>query len=203
MTLDGFVMRKLAPSMRRALLFTLGGVVLSGALVFFAILPMRTRLKTLRAEIAGMNATLASMRKDIADTNRQKAKTAALAAERDAFIASGVLEPLLGSFAMRGKALLDPVAQATGFVIETVKELPLIPLRVPSPAPVQLYGRQPVEFSGHGSYTQIMAFISHAERDLPMATLSSLLILGQPQTPEIHKALITFEWPAKGEKRKP
>jgi len=203
MTLDGSIIRKLAPSMRRAILITLGGAVLSGALVFFAIIPMRTRLKTLGAEIDSLKNTLASARADIAGTNRQKIKAAALAQKRDAIIASGVLEPLLGSFAMRGKALLDPVAQATGFVIETVKELPLIPLQVPSPAPSQLYGRQPVEFSGRGSYTQIMAFISHAERDLPMATLSSLLILGQPQTPEIHKALVTFEWPAKGENRKP
>ena len=203
MNFDGSAIRKIAPSMRRALLITSGGLALAAALVFFAIFPTRTRLKTLGTEIDSMNASLASMRKDIADTNRQKAKTAALAVERDAFIASGVIEPLLGSFAMRGKSLLDPFAQESGFVIDTVKELPFIPLQVPSPAPIQLYGRQPVEISGHGSYTQITAFISCAERSLPLATLSSLLILGQPQTPEIHKAIITFEWPAKGEKRKP
>jgi len=203
MNFDGSAIRKIAPSMRRALLITFGGLALTAALVFFAIFPTRTRLKTLGTEIDSMNASLASMRKDIADTNRQKAKTAALAVERDAFIASGVIEPLLGSFAMRGKSLLDPFAQESGFVIDTVKELPFIPLQVPSPAPIQLYGRQPVEISGHGSYTQITAFISCAERSLPLATLSSLLILGQPQTPETHKAIITFEWPAKGEKRKP
>ena len=203
MNFDGSAIRKIAPSMRRALLITAGGLALAVALVFFVVCPTRTRLKTLGAEIDSMNATLASMRAAIADTNQQKAKTAALAAELDAFIASGVIEPLLGSFAMRGKSLLDPFAQESGFAIDTVKELPFIPLQVPSPAPIQLYGRQPVEFSGHGSYTQITAFISCAERSLPLATLSSLLILGQPQTPEIHKAIITFEWPAKGEKRKP
>ncbi|MDD4017474.1 MAG: hypothetical protein PHV28_05965 [Kiritimatiellae bacterium] len=203
MNFDGSAIRKIAPSMRRALLITAGGLALAAALVFFVVCPTRTRLKTLGAEIGSMNATLASMRAAIADTNQQKAKTAALAAELDAFIASGVIEPLLGSFAMRGKSLLDPFAQESGFVIDTVKELPFIPLQVPSPAPIQLHGRQPVEFSGHGSYPQITAFISCAERSLPLATLSSLLILGQPQTPEVHKAIVTFEWPAKGEKRKP
>ena len=203
MKFDGSVILKLAPSMQRAFLITAGGLALAAALVFFAVFPTRTRLKKLGEEIDSMNATLASMHADIANTGQQKAKTAALVAERDAFIASGVLEPLLGSFAMRGKSLLDPFAQESGFVIDTVKELPLIPLQVPSTVPVQLYGRQPVELSGHGSYTQITAFISCAERSLPLATLSSLLILGQPQTPEVHKAIVTFEWPAKGEKRKP
>jgi len=203
MNFDAPLIRKLAPSMRRALIVTFVALVIAVALISFAILPTRARLKKLASEIDVLNADLASVRADIAATDRQKDKTAALAAQRDAFLESGVIEPLLGSFAMRGKALLDPFAQETGFNIETVKELPLIPLQVPSPAPLQLYGRQPVEFSGRGSYTQITAFISYAERALPLATLSSLLILGQPQNPEIHKALITFEWPAKGEKRKP
>jgi len=203
MNFDAPLIRKLAPSMRRALIVTLVAMVIAVALISFAILPTRTRLKKLGAEIDAIKVNLAAVHADIAAADQQKAKTAALAAQRDAFLESGVIEPLLGSFAMRGKALLDPFAQETGFAIETVKELPLIPLQVPSPAPLQLYGRQPVEFSGRGSYTQITAFISYAERALPLATISSLLILGQPQNPEIHKALITFEWPAKGEKRKP
>lgn len=203
MNFDAPLIRKLAPSMRRALLVTLVALVIAVALISFAILPTRTRLRTLAAEIDVLKTNLASMHADVAAADRQKAKTDALATERDAFLNSGVIEPLLGSFAMRGKVLLDPIAQETGFAIETVKELPLIPLQVPSPAPLQLYGRQPVEFSGRGSYTQITAFIAYAERSLPLATLSSLLILGQPQNPEVHKALITFEWPAKGEKRKP
>ncbi len=203
MNFDAHLIRKLAPSMRRALIVTFVALLIAVALISFAVLPTRARLKKLASEIGVLHANLTSVRADIAAADRQKDKTAALAAQRDAFLESGVIEPLLGSFAMRGKALLDPFAQETGFNIETVKELPLIPLQVPSPAPLQLYGRQPVEFSGRGSYTQIAAFISYAERALPLATLSSLLILGQPQNPEIHKALITFEWPAKGEKRKP
>jgi len=202
MNFNAPLIQKLAPSMRRALIVTLVATVSAVALFSFAILPTRTRLKSLTLEIGVLKDTLASMHQDIAATDQQKAKTAALAAERDAFLESGVIEPLLGSFAMRGKTLLDPLAQETGFNIETVKELPLIQLQVPTPAPLQLYGRQPVEFTGRGSYTQITAFISYAERSLPLATLSSLLILGQPQNPEIHKAIITFEWPAKGEKRK-
>lgn len=203
MNVDAPLIRNLAPSMRRALSITLAAMVIAVALISFAVLPARMRLETLGAEINTLKANLVSTHADIAAAGQQKVKTAALATKLDAFCDGGVIEPLLGSFAMRGKALLDPVAQETGFTIDAVKELPLIPLQVPSPAPLQLYGRQPVEFTGQGSYTQIVAFISCAERAQPLATLSSLLITGQPQSPEIHKALITFEWPAKAEKRKP
>ena len=104
---------------------------------------------------------------------------------------------------MRGKMLLDPIAQQTGFRIDSVRELPPILLQLPKPPPEQLYYRQFIEFTGQGSYAQITAFIAQAEAANPLATLSGFLVLGQPQTPENHKAVITFEWPAKGEKAKP
>ncbi len=193
--------KDLPPPLQQAILITCGSLIICSALIFFAILPVRTRLQVIRTEIADLNGTFASMEKDIAETAQQQAKTTASMLDVDAFIASGVIEPLLGSFAMRGKSLIDPLAQKTGFTISGAKELPFIPLRAPSPAPEQLFGRQPIEFTGQGSYAQITALISLTEESLPLATLSSLVILSQPQTPEIHRAIITFEWPTKGEKR--
>lgn len=187
--------------LQQAILITCGSLVVCSVLLFFAVLPARTRLQALRTEIAGLNGTFEGMKKDISGTTQQQAKTAASIAAVEAFAASGVIEPLLGSFAMRGKALIDPLAQKTGFTVTSARELPLIPLRAPSPAPEQLHGRQPIEFTGMGSYSQVTAFIALTEENLPLATLSSLLILSQPQSPEIHRAIITFEWPAKGEKR--
>ena len=187
--------------LQQAILITCGSLIIGSVLLFFAVLPARTRLQAVRAEIAGLNGTFAGMEKDISGTAQQQAKTAASLADVEAFATSGVIEPLLGSFAMRGKSLIDPLAQKTGFTVNSARELPLIPLRAPSPAPEQLYGRQPIEFTGMGSYTQITAFIALTEETLPLATLSSLVILSQPQSPEIHRTIITFEWPAKGEKR--
>lgn len=143
------------------------------------------------------------MRSDIGTTEATKAKCVAAKGELDKLLAGGVIEPLLGSFAMRGKSLLDQVAQETGFVIDNVKEIPMIPLQLPKAAPEQIYGRQPVEFNGQGTYQQIAAFVAKSEAAQPMITLSSLTIRSQQQSPENHRASIVFEWPAKGEKVKP
>ena len=193
----------LTPSTRRAVSLTVGALTISLLIVFLAVLPKQRKIRQLRQEAETLDQTLTLMRADVATTEALKEKVAAANAQRDALLASGVIEPLLGSFAMRGKALLDPVAQETGFLVDAVKELPAIPLQLPKPAPEQTYGRQPVEFTGQGSYAQITAFIAQSEAAQPLATLSSLLILCQQQTPEKHKAIITFEWPAKGEKIKP
>ena len=185
-----------------AIAITVGCLILCVAVLFLGILPARKRVTTLRTEVSELKSTLTKMRADISGTQQQRIRTAVLMEERDALLATGEIEPLLGSLAMRGKALLDPVAQQTGFAIENVKELPLLPLQVPSPAPEQLYGRQPIEFTGAGNFAQIVAFIASVEEQQPLATLSSLVIQGQSQTPETHKAIVTFEWPAKGEKQK-
>ena len=193
----------LTPSTRRSAAPTAGALAVSLLIVFLAVLPKQREIRQIRQEAESLDQTLTLMRADVATTEALKGKVAAVHAQRDALLDSGVIEPLLGSFAMRGKALLDPVAQETGFLVDAVKELPLIPLQLPKPAPEQTYGRQPVEFTGQGSYAQITAFIAQSEAAQPLATLSSLLILCQQQTPEKHKAIITFEWPVKGEKIKP
>jgi hypothetical protein len=197
-----FALSKLSPPIRMALGVT-GAALLAGvAFLVFGILPARQRIKALTAEIAQLGDTHATMKADIAGTRKQQAATEAAEAALQAVLDQGVLEPLLGSFSMRGKSLLDPLAEKTGFTISDVKEERLIPLQVPVPPPQQLYARQLVEFTGHGAYTQIVAFVQAAEQKFPLAILSGLKIESQIQTPESHKATLTFEWPVKGEKRK-
>jgi len=203
MTLDVPILKRLAPSMKRAIGISAAALVIGLLILFLGAQPQLDVIKAAGYEVHSMNAQMAQMRADIANTEPQKEATDKVMAERDALLALGVIEPLLGSFAMRGKTLLDPIAQQTGFHIDSVRELPAIPLQLPKPAPEQLYYRQPVEFTGQGSYTQITAFITQTETFNPLAALSGLHILGQPQTPEMHRAVITFEWPAKGEKVKP
>ncbi len=196
-------LRELPPATQRLLAVIVGGVALSLLILFLAVFPQQKKMRAVAAEIESLNQTLSRMRAEIGTAEKLKAQCAAARADLDTILAAGVLEPLLGSFSMRGKALLDPVAQEAGFVIENVRELPMIPLRLPKERPEQTYGRQPVEFTGQGSYDQIAGFIAKAERAQPLLTLSSLVILAQQQSPEAHRAVIVFEWPAKGEKVKP
>lgn len=203
MSVNTSIIHKIAPSMQRSILITLGGLTIAGAMVFFLVLPARARLQTLAAELNTLRDTLATVRADIAGTEQQRLKTAEVRSKHDALVRSGVLQPLLNSFAMRGKSLLDPLAQQTGFAIANVKEDRFLRLQVPKQVPLHLYGRQMIEFSGQGAYTSIVNFIALAEERFPLCTLAGLKIISQNQTPETHKAFITFEWPAKGEKRTP
>jgi hypothetical protein len=196
-------LRALTPSAQRALALTLGSVAASLLIVLAAVRPQQARLRTSALAIDALQLTESMMRTDIANTAKVKAHVAATNALLDTLHASGVLEPLLGSFAMRGKTLLDPVALQTGFRIEGVRELPPLPLQLPQQPPEQVHMRQPIEFTGQGNYEQIASFIDLAEQQQRLAVLSSLLLQCQPQTPETHKAIITFEWPAKDEKAKP
>jgi Tfp pilus assembly protein PilO len=200
MTVDMQLLRKLTPSAQRSLSITLGALTACLLLIILAIRPGLTQNRQALEKSDLLNATLNQMLQDVASAETLKKQSAATEAQLEALIAQGVIEPLLGSFAMRGKALLDPVAQETGFMIDSVKELAPLPLQRPKPPPRQTYVRQPVECTGQGSYAQIARFIARAEAAQPLLTLASLRILSQQQTPEIHRAIITFEWPAKGEK---
>ncbi len=193
----------LTPATKRSVAVTLGSVAASLLIVLLAVQPQRARLRKSASEIQDLQLTESMMRTDIANTAKVKAHVVATNALLDTLRADGVIEPLLGSFAMRGKSLLDPIALQVGFRLESVRELPSLPLQLPPQPPEQVHVRQPVEFTGQGSYEQIAAFIAETEKAQRLAVLSGLLILCQPQTPEIHKAIITFEWPAKGERIKP
>ena len=197
-----FALNKLSPPVRMALGVVGAALIIGLAVVVFGIKPARERIKTLTAEVAQLNAKHVSMKADITGTQKQRTATEVAEATLKDILDEGVIEPLLGSFAMRGKSLMDPLAKETGFTIANVKEERLIPLQVPKPPPQQLYARQLVEFTGYGAYTQIVAFVQAAERAFPLAVVSGLRIEHQMPTPERHKTTITFEWPVKGEKRK-
>lgn len=197
-----FALNKLSPPVRMALGVVGAALIIGLAVVVFGIKPARERIKTLTAEVAQLNAKHVSMKADITGTQKQRTATEVAEATLKDILDEGVIEPLLGSFSMRGKSLLDPLAKETGFTIANVKEERLIPLQVPKPPPQQLYARQLVEFTGYGAYTQIVAFVQATERTFPLAVVSGLRIEHQARTPERHKATITFEWPVKGEKRK-
>lgn len=188
---------KIPRYLKKALIVT-AGILLVGALFFsFVIIPARIRLDGLYAQIGVTQESLNNMEQRLNQSARQRQLTAEAEAARRSMMEQGVIEPLLGSYAMRGKLLLDPVAHASGFNIMDTRELHVVPLQLPKEAPKQLYARQLIEFSGTGAYTQIVALIKLAEERLPFATLAGLKIEANRQNPEAHTAAITFEWPVK------
>jgi hypothetical protein len=184
-----------------SLVFTLVSIAGSVAIAVLVILPLRERSVTIRKEVAELQKTLTGMKMDVKTAEEAAAKTSEFRATRDHLVATGMLkpDPISRSLRMGAKSLMMPVAEKASFRLETVKEIPSVLLRLPNPVPTQLYARQPIEFMGRGSFDQIMRFVQETEETYPLTILSSLVIVTQPQTPEIHKAVITFEWPMKHE----
>jgi Tfp pilus assembly protein PilO len=199
MSFQQFDLSKLAPASRRTIAITLGALLLCVAAVACALRIQRPALRKSAQDVDFMEQTLRVTSANISQIATIRSRVTATNSTLETICSSGILEPLLGSYATRAKSLLDSVAFQTGFRIENVRELQPIPLRLPQPPPQQRYVRQPIEFVGQGSYDQIANFVERAEQAQPLVVLHGLSISGQPQNLLVHKAVITFEWPAKGE----
>jgi hypothetical protein len=193
--------KKLPKPFLFSLAFTFLAILGGVALVVFFVLPLRSRSAALSTEVEALTQTLNTMKADIKTAAEQAKKTGELRRKRDFMLDIGLLKPdqISNSIRMGAKSLMVPLAEMTGFSLDGVREHAAVLLRLPSSIPEQLYARQPVEFVGRGSFDQIVCFIQETEKTYPLTILSGLVILSQPQTPECHKAVITFEWPVKHE----
>lgn len=185
-----------SPTHRTALLVGVG-VLLNAALIGLMVLPLKKRMAECIKETESAVLTNDRMSSVVRSINVKKQSVAELQAQYDTSRERGVLTPLLNSYAMRAKRLVQPCAQQSGLAIENAVELASIPLQQPQPLEDSAFCRQPIEFTATGSYAQLTEFIAAMEREHPMSILFSLKINAQQSTPEIHKIQICYEWPAK------
>ena len=200
-------------AMKRAVIFTTTMGVACLGVVAVLIVPQMTKMSSLSDEFDEVNTAfnrvhkniseIANLRKEVAEAEKTLAETTS----------AGVLEPLLGSYEMRALKIVAPVAQKTGvtLITDSVRCLPPLPIKSAESVTVgRFYVRQPIEFAGKGSYTQIVDFLKEIETGMPFVSVSSLRIIGQPSKPEEHIMSISLEWPVfaenkpveKGEKAK-
>ena len=111
---------------------------------------------------------------------------------------NGLLEPLLESYAMRAKSLLDPLAADVGLTIGDYAEMPVRKLPLPKPQAPQLYARKPIRMTCRGSYATIISFLLRVEAKMPLVSLEAFSLKTQ-KDPDNQSATIVFEWPIKGE----
>lgn len=185
-----------SPAHKTALVAGLG-ILINAVLIWVVILPLQRHMaecvKSTDETIAANDRMSAVVR----TTNEKKESVAALQAQYDHLRELGVLTPLLNSYAMRAKRLVQSCAEQSGLDIENVVELPSLPLQQPQPLKDSAFCRQPIEFTASGSYAQLTEFIAAMEKEHPMSILFSLRVAAQQRTPEVHKIQICYEWPAK------
>ena len=186
----------MAPNAKRAVFSTVILSVVAVAIYMFAVEPAIAALSRERTRLEGLKDSQRRMTTDLNTAGTVQKTLEDLEAEMKPF-ADAELTPLLGSYAMRAKSLLDPLTAGAGLVDVEYSEEDTRKLPVPMPMPKQLHARAAVRIGARGSYQGIASFLLMLEKDFPLVSLQALRIQSQ-SAPEKQSAVMILEWPTKG-----
>ena len=172
-------------------------LAVAAILYLFAVQPAQMSIGKAKRELEGLREQRRIMERDLKDSARVKEALAEIDARQKPYL-DALLTPLLESWAMRAKSLLDPIAADVGLTVVDYAEQPVRALPLPKQLPRQLFARRPIRVVCKGSYAEIASFILRVEKLLPHVALQALQIKAQ-KDPEAQSAEIVLEWPAKGE----
>ena len=188
--------QNMAPNAKRsfALTLILGGV--AAVIYLFAVQPAEEALSKARKEHDEQEAKLQAVNANLRAAPQNKERLQSLAASLKPF-RDEMLKPLLGSYAMRAKSLLDPLAFGAGLSRLDYAEMPTRAQPLPRPQPAQLHARRPIRVTAQGSYMGAISFLLRVEKEHPLIALQSFA-LSTTTDPERQQIEMVFEWPAKG-----
>ncbi len=194
--MKGGSLNGMAPNAKRAVFSTVILSVIAVAIYMFAVEPAIAALSRERTRLDGLKDSQRRMTTDLNTAGTVQKTLEDLEAEMKPF-ADAELTPLLGSYAMRAKSLLDPLTAGAGLVDVEYSEEDTRKLPVPMPMPKQLHARAAVRIGAHGSYQGIASFLLMLEKEFPLVSLQALRIQSQ-SSPAKQSAVMILEWPTKG-----
>ena len=194
--MSGGTLHSMAPNAKRAFFTTIILGVVASAIYLFAVDPAATSLSREQARLTTLKDSQRRMMADLNSAGTVKKTLEDLESAMKPF-AEAELKPLLGSYAMRAKSLLDPLTTGAGLTDIEYTEEPTRKLPVPMPMPRQLHARAAVRIAAKGSYQAIASFLLMLEKNLPLVSLQSMQILSQ-QSPAKQSVSMVLEWPTKG-----
>ena len=183
--------------MKRAVFLSLAIGVVAAVLYMFCVQPCQSSLQKAKANLTDLQAKQTQMTRDLKGAGQVKERLETIKSQRQDYL-NGLLNPLLESYAMRAKSLLDPLAEDVGLSVGDYAELPVRRLPLPKPQSPQLYARKPIRLTCTGSYARIVSFIMRVEEKLPLVSLEAFSLKTQ-KDPDNQAATIVLEWPIKGE----
>ena len=189
-------LQSMAPNAKRAFMTTIALGVLAAAIYFLAVEPAIASLSRERTRLEELKESQRRMTADLNSAGTVQKTLEELETEMKPF-AAAELTPLLGSYAMRAKSLLDPLISGAGLMDVEFGEEATRKLPTPLPMPRQLHARAAVRITAKGSYQAIASFLLMLEKNLPLVSLQSLQIQSQQQ-PAKQTATMILEWPTKG-----
>ena len=192
---DG-LFQNMAPNAKRSLVVTFALAAIATVLYMFCVQPSVDRLTAMKRTLAELEDRQYRTNLDLKRSDTVMKDLAELESALKPY-GDAMLVPLLDSYPMRAKSLLDALALGAGLDDVTYTEEPFRALPLPKPMPRQLYTRAAVRLTATGSYQQAISFLLRLERDLPLVSLQRLDITAS-QSPERQAVSMVLEWPAKG-----
>lgn len=194
--MSGDFFQSMAPNARRSFVVAVVFSAIAVVLYLFCVQPCADSLATTKVRLEELQdkqsrTNLDLKRSDTIAKDIEELETA-LKPYRDA-----MLVPLLESYAMRAKSLLDPIALGAGLNDVTYTEEKFRALPLPTPMPRQLHTRAAVKVTATGSYQQAVSFLLRLEKEMPLVSLREFDIISQ-QGPKAQSVSFVLEWPAKG-----
>ena len=194
MTSNAF--QNMAPNAQRSFLLTLCLATVAVLIYLFAVQPATVSLARARTRLAELQDREQRMNQDLRNADNVKKTLAELNTDLKPF-EDAMLTPLLESYAMRAKSILDPLVIGAGLTDAEYTDEPFRALPVPRPLPRQLHTRAAIRLRARGSYQSAVSFLMRLEKEMPLVSLQALGIAVQ-NDPAVQEIDMVLEWPAKG-----
>ncbi len=194
--MNGGTFQNMAPNAKRSFFVTVTLAAIATVIYLFCVQPCSDELMVARRNLAELQDKQYRTDIDLKRSGTVSKDLNDLEAELKPF-RDAMLVPLLESYSMRAKSLLDPIALGAGLDDVTYSDEPFRALPLPTPMPRQLHTRVAVKLTATGSYQQAVSFLLRLEKEMPLVSLQKLDITAR-SIPESQAVTMVLEWPAKG-----
>ena len=194
--MNGDFFQNMAPNAKRSFVVTVVLSAIAVVLYMFCVQPCADGLATAKVRLEELQNKQHKTNIDLKRSDTVAKDIEELEASLKPY-SDAMLVPLLESYAMRAKSLLDPLALGAGLSDITYTDEKFRALPLPAPMPRQLHTRAAVMLTATGSYQQAVSFLLRLEKEMPLVSLRQLEITMQ-QDPRRQSVSIVLEWPAKG-----
>lgn len=190
-------LQNMAPNAKRSAIVTLILGAIATVIYMFAVEPFGSQLEQQQKKLEELEFSQQKINRDLKSAGSIRKELEEVEQRLNPY-REAMLTPLLESYAMRAKSILDPLLLGAGLVDLEYTDEPFRKLPVPKPMPRQLHTRAAIRISAKGSYQAAISFLLRLEQDYPLVSVRTLQIRTQP-THARQDVTYVLEWPAVGE----
>ena len=163
-------LQNMAPNVQRALFIALVFGAIAVVVYMFCVQPAQLSIVRERQELESLQSRQDVAHREIRGEKALKERLDGIQTTRQRYL-DGLLTPLLESYAMRAKSIVDPIAADSGVTVQDYQERPrrLLPLTKP----------QAIHLTCRGSYAAIISFMMRIEKLLPLVAVESFSLKAQ------------------------